>query len=117
MDERFYPGNENVNLVVDQESSELRAVLSRQSQSVILQLYQTIPSAAGLTKSHPVASSAAALTDHIKAMLDYLHVASPAECCNFLESFCMICENIPLRLESRLLSVAGYPTGKYKVML
>ncbi|XP_040893397.1 NLR family, CARD domain containing 5 isoform X2 [Toxotes jaculatrix] len=103
------PGEENVNFVLAQESSELFHVLSSQSPAVIMDLCQMMPSGVGWNVDYlALSSSSAELTELIKAMLEYLRVANPAECRSFLQSMCMLCENIPMRLEARLMSVAGY---------
>ncbi|XP_044049750.1 NLR family, CARD domain containing 5 isoform X2 [Siniperca chuatsi] len=107
MDEEVDADHENVNSVLAQESSELLHILSSQSPAVIMQLCQMMPSDAGWNIHHQ-ASSAAAGTEHIIAMLEYLRVADTAYCRSFLQSVCILCENIPMRLESRLMSVAGY---------
>nr|XP_046249885.1 NLR family, CARD domain containing 5 isoform X2 [Scatophagus argus] len=98
---------ENVNSILAQESSELLTILSCQSSTVIMSLYQMMPSNMKQDINYP-ASSAAALTEPIKAMLEYFREASAADCSHFLQSVCMLCENIPMHLESRLMSVAGY---------
>lgn len=120
MDEEVDPDGENVNSVLAQESSELLHVLSGQSPAVIMKLCQMMPSDAGWNANMAPGSSsaaAAAETEHIEAMLEYFRVANAAECRNFLESMCLLCENIPMRLESRLMSVAGYASSEYKMML
>lgn len=116
MDEDVDPGNENVNDVLAQESSELFTILRSQSPTVIMELSQMVPCDAARSVGHP-ASSAAALTEHIKTMLDYYRVSSVVDCCNFLQSVCILCENLPMRLESRLMSVAGCAHSEYKIML
>ncbi|XP_075938394.1 protein NLRC5 [Anarhichas minor] len=108
MDEGVDPEGENVNSVLAQESSELLRILSGQSPAVIMKLCQMMPSDAGwninLASSSP---SAAAVTEHIQAVLEYFKVANAADCRNFLQSMCILCEDIPMYLESRLMSLAG----------
>lgn len=116
MDEESDPDDQNVNSVLAQESSELLPILSSQGPEVIMKLCQMVPGDAGWSVNRP-ASSAAALTGRIKAMLEYFRQADAAHCRNFLQSMCMLCENIPMRLESRLMSVAGYANSECKVML
>ncbi|XP_038561272.1 NLR family, CARD domain containing 5 isoform X1 [Micropterus salmoides] len=106
MNEEVDTDNENVNSVLAQESSELFHILSSQSAAVIMQLCQMMPSDAR-QNINPLASSAAAGKEHIEAMLEYFKVADTADCHNFLQTMCMLCENIPMRLEARLMSVAG----------
>ncbi|KAM9351909.1 protein NLRC5 [Symphorus nematophorus] len=105
-EEEVGPDDENVNSVLAQESSELLNILSSQSPTVIMKLCQMIPGDSGWNINHP-APSAAALTDSIKAMLEYFCKAGAVDCSNFLQSMCVLCENIPMRLEARLMSVAG----------
>uniref|UniRef100_A0AAQ5Z1N2 NACHT domain-containing protein n=1 Tax=Amphiprion ocellaris TaxID=80972 RepID=A0AAQ5Z1N2_AMPOC len=52
-------------------------------------------------------SAASSSTNPIQAMLDYFRTARAEKCRIFLQSVCLWCENIPMRLESRLMSVAG----------
>lgn len=118
MDEEVDPGDENVNSVLAQESSELLHILSSQSPTVIMKLCQTMPSDAGWNIGHLApTSSSAAVTELIKAMLEYYRVANTTDCRNFLQSMCILCENIPMRLESRLMSVAGYANSEYEMKL
>ncbi|XP_041651647.1 NLR family, CARD domain containing 5 isoform X2 [Cheilinus undulatus] len=107
MDEEVDPDGDNVNSVLDQESSELFRILSSQSPEVIMQLCWMMPRGAGWNTNH-VASSASGTTEYITAMLEYFRSASAAVCRSFLQSVCLLCENIPMHLESRLMSVAGY---------
>ncbi|XP_051808589.1 NLR family, CARD domain containing 5 [Acanthochromis polyacanthus] len=108
MDEEVDPNEENVNSVLAQESSELFHILSRQSPTTIMELCQMMPSEARWENQLSAASSS---TDPIKAMLDYFRVARPEKCRIFLQSVCFLCENIPMHLESRLISVAGDPSS------
>ncbi|XP_029378547.1 protein NLRC5 isoform X2 [Echeneis naucrates] len=109
MDEELDQGNENVNSVLAQESSELFHILSRQSPAVILKLYQMLPSGvqSNMGPLYPTSFSSD-VTELVRAMLAQLEVGSAADCCNFLQSMCILCENIPMHLESKLMSVAGY---------
>ena len=47
------------------------------------------------------------LLGRLAEMIKYFRASGPALCSQFLETLCMECENIPMRLESRLVSVAG----------
>ncbi|XP_031420750.2 NLR family, CARD domain containing 5 [Clupea harengus] len=44
-------------------------------------------------------------------LVDYFRDAGPVACGRFLETVCMCCENMPMFLESQLLSVSGSMTG------
>ncbi|XP_042352573.1 NLR family, CARD domain containing 5 [Plectropomus leopardus] len=112
MDKEFDPDDENVNVVLAQESSELLHILSSESPAIIMKLCQMMPTdARGNLNLASTSCSEAAVEEQIKAMLDYLRLANAADCRNFLQSMCMLCENIPMRLESRLMSVAGYASN------
>ncbi|XP_035766457.1 NLR family, CARD domain containing 5 [Neolamprologus brichardi] len=109
MDEEVNPDHENVNSVLAQDSIELFHILSSQSHSVIMELCQMMPSEAWRQyQLDPSRSSAAARPELIKTMLDYFRSASARRCRNFLQRVCFSCENIPMLLESRIMSVAGY---------
>ncbi|XP_005795933.2 protein NLRC5-like isoform X3 [Xiphophorus maculatus] len=107
MDEELDPDDGNPNSVLAQEYSELVAILRCQLDSVIMQLIQTVPGGAvGLNRQ--TTGGSAAPSDHIEAMLQYFRRANTAECSNFLQTVCLLCEGIPMHLESKLISVAGY---------
>uniref|UniRef100_A0A3Q2NVL9 NACHT domain-containing protein n=1 Tax=Fundulus heteroclitus TaxID=8078 RepID=A0A3Q2NVL9_FUNHE len=105
MDEELDPDDGNVNSVLAQEFSELLRILRRQPDSVIMQLSQTAASDAAWL-NRPAAGGCAAASDRAEAMLDYFRHATTAECCNFLQMVCLLCEDIPMHLESRLMSVS-----------
>nr|XP_015820675.2 NLR family, CARD domain containing 5 isoform X1 [Nothobranchius furzeri] len=104
--------DENVKCVLVQESSKLFQILCSQSPSVIMSLCQMLPHEAGRHDEQASTGSAAASVDHVNALLQYFRGASAAECRNFLQSVCVMCENMPMHLESRLLSVAGYASSE-----
>ena len=117
MDEDLDPDDENVNVVLAQESSQLFQILSIQSPHVIMKLCQMMPGGATWSVDArleaPPRSSAAGIRD----VLDYFSTAEAADCRNFLQSMCILCENIPMRLESRLMSVAGYANSEYEMKI
>lgn len=115
MDEELDPGDENVNTVLAQESSELFHVLRSQSPTIIMKLWQMMPS--GARYSTACQNTSPAVMDLIRPMLEHFKKASAADCQNFLQSTCMLCEDMPMRLESRLMSVAGYPISEYEKKL
>lgn len=118
MYEEVGPEEDNVYSILSQESSELLHILGSQSPDVIMQLTKMMPCEAGRNIDHMVTSaSASALTEHIRAMLMYYRSAPAAECCSFFQSMCLLCENIPMHLESRLMSVAGYANGEWRIVL
>lgn len=116
MDEEVDPDNGSVNDVLAQEYSELFTILSSQSAEVIMKLFQMIPDEA-LSDISRSPTSATATVESIKIMLEYFKMACAVDCCNFLQSVCMLCENIPMHLESRLISVAGCEKCKFQAIL
>uniref|UniRef100_A0A3B3VQZ8 NACHT domain-containing protein n=1 Tax=Poecilia latipinna TaxID=48699 RepID=A0A3B3VQZ8_9TELE len=116
MDEELDPDDENPNSVLAQEYSELVAILRCQLDSVIMQLIQAVPDGA-MWLSRQTTSGSAAPSDHIEAMLQYFRHANTAECSNFLQRVCLLCEDIPMHLESKLMSVAGYECSEYAAIL
>uniref|UniRef100_A0A3P9PU99 NACHT domain-containing protein n=1 Tax=Poecilia reticulata TaxID=8081 RepID=A0A3P9PU99_POERE len=112
MDEELDPDDGNPNSVLAQEYSELVAILRCQLDSVIMQLIQTVPGGA-VWLSTQTTGGLAAPSDHIEAMLQYFRHANTAECSNFLQRVCLLCEGIPMHLESKLMSVAGYECSEY----
>lgn len=113
MDEEADP--ENVNNVLIQEFSELYSILNSQPYIIIEKLYRMVPVHA-LTGIEHLASSGEAMRESIKTMLEYFTVASAEECCHFLETVCMLCENVPMHLEMKLMSVAWHGNSEYKMM-
>lgn len=102
MDEEAEP--DHVKVVLVQEFSELLSILSRQPTHIVEQLCQKFPEAS-LTGIRHAASPDTALLEPVQTMLEYFTEASAEECCHFLQAVCMLCENIPMRLETKLVSV------------
>lgn len=105
----------NVKVVLLQEFSELFNILSNQPSAIIEQLCHMLPKAA-LTSMRISASPDTVHREQVKTMLDYFTVASAEECCQFLEIVCMLCENIPMHLEAKLLSATWHGNCEYKTM-
>lgn len=108
MDDPLDTGQENAHFALAQEYTELLHILSTQRPTVIVDLCQTIPAEDTwqVTRSDPASSPATVA----KALLDYYSKVDSAQCRDFLQSICMLCENIPMWLETRLMSVSGNPT-------
>lgn len=115
MDEAAEP--DNVKVVLAQEFSELLSILANQPTGIIKQLCQRFPKAS-LTGITHAASPDTALMEAVKTMLDYFTVASAEECCHFLQTVCMLCENIPMCLEAKLMSVSmsWHGNSEYQTM-
>ncbi|XP_075998191.1 protein NLRC5 isoform X2 [Genypterus blacodes] len=111
MEEEVDPEEENVCSVLDQESTELFHILRLQSPSVIMELLRMMPrDTQKYTDEAILMSLPSAVTECILNMLQYFKTANATVCCSFVQSVCMLCENIPMHLESRLMSAAGNPT-------
>lgn len=102
MDEAARP--DDVKAVLVEELPELLTILSGQPTGIIEQLCQKFPEAS-LPGIRPSASPDTARKESVQTMLDYFIGASAEECCHFLQTVCMWCENIPMCLETRLMSV------------
>lgn len=111
------PEEEDVGSVLAQESSELLRIITSQTPSVQRKLCEMIPRDAEVKTDQDVSSSPPLTEEHVRNMLEDLSRAKPADCRNFFQSVCMLCENIPMRLESKLLSVALLESGEYETML
>ncbi|XP_046890246.1 NLR family, CARD domain containing 5 [Hypomesus transpacificus] len=87
--------------VLDQEAVELVDLLRSQAPAVLETLYSMMDhrSRRRLERLD--------LLGRLAEMIKYFRASGPALCSQFLETLCMECENIPMRLESRLVSVAG----------
>ncbi|XP_056138424.1 NLR family, CARD domain containing 5 [Lampris incognitus] len=107
-EEEVNPGGEDVHTLITQESAKLVCILSSQKPAVIKKLCDMMPNK---TLRHvdwlALTESSAMIQQHVTVMLEDYRTASAARCRRFLQSLCMLCENIPLHLELRLLSSAG----------
>uniref|UniRef100_A0A3B4AKH7 NACHT domain-containing protein n=1 Tax=Periophthalmus magnuspinnatus TaxID=409849 RepID=A0A3B4AKH7_9GOBI len=100
---------ENAQIVLNQEYPELLHILTHQPSTTLKELCALpLTSNAGVVIC-PTSSPAAMAKD----VLDYYRSAESSMCRDFLQRICMLCENIPMWLESRLMSVSGSPTSKY----
>ncbi|XP_067090408.1 NLR family, CARD domain containing 5 isoform X1 [Osmerus mordax] len=93
--------NEDVLAVLDQEAVELVDLLSSQAPAVLDTLYGMMDHRTRWRLER------LDLLGRLAEMIKYFRASGPARCSQFLETLCMECENIPMRLESRLVSVAG----------
>nr|QDH76355.1 NOD-like receptor family CARD domain containing 5 [Channa punctata] len=107
MDEELDPCDENVNFILAQEYSQLLHILGKQTPKVIMELCQMMPTGSRNNIDH-LTSTNTSVTEHIKALLEYFMTAKAVDCCNFLQSLCFLCEDMPMHLETKLISVAGY---------
>ncbi|XP_055011098.1 NLR family, CARD domain containing 5 isoform X2 [Boleophthalmus pectinirostris] len=108
MEEEADPDVENAKTVLDQEYSELLHILTNQASTTLEKLCAPLNSSAGPISTISPPSSPAA---RVKDLLDYYSTADSPLCCDFLQRICLLCENIPMWLESRLMSASGNPTN------
>ncbi|KAJ0029588.1 hypothetical protein NQD34_004585 [Periophthalmus magnuspinnatus] len=107
MEEEVDPDQENAQIVLNQEYPELLHILTHQPSTTLKELCALpLTSNAGVVIC-PTSSPAAMAKD----VLDYYRSADSSMCRDFLQRICMLCENIPMWLESRLMSVSGSPTN------
>ncbi|XP_041745930.2 protein NLRC5 isoform X2 [Coregonus clupeaformis] len=96
---------EDVQTVLTQETHELADILSYQDDGHLTMLYEMMDISA---RERLV--QLASHRERILGLLNYFRTADPAICRQFLQMVCMLCENMPMLLESRLMSVAGSVT-------
>uniref|UniRef100_A0A3P8YGX5 NACHT domain-containing protein n=1 Tax=Esox lucius TaxID=8010 RepID=A0A3P8YGX5_ESOLU len=92
---------EDVHNVLTQEIHELIDILSNQEDDFLNKLFGIMERRVLEQLLH-----LASHRERIMGLLDYLRVADPAICRRFLQMVCMNYD-MPMRLESRLMSVAG----------
>uniref|UniRef100_A0A6Q2ZGV2 NACHT domain-containing protein n=1 Tax=Esox lucius TaxID=8010 RepID=A0A6Q2ZGV2_ESOLU len=97
---------EDVHNVLTQEIHELIDILSNQEDDFLNKLFGIMERRVLEQLLH-----LASHRERIMGLLDYLRVADPAICRRFLQMVCMNYD-MPMRLESRLMSVAGPVTLK-----
>ncbi|XP_036810261.1 NLR family, CARD domain containing 5 isoform X4 [Oncorhynchus mykiss] len=95
---------EDVQSVLTQETHELADILGYQDDAVLSKLYKVMDS-----RARERLVRAASHRERILEMLGYFSTADPAMCRQFLQMVCMHCD-MPMRLESRLMSVTGSVT-------
>uniref|UniRef100_A0A8C8D363 NACHT domain-containing protein n=1 Tax=Oncorhynchus tshawytscha TaxID=74940 RepID=A0A8C8D363_ONCTS len=95
---------EDVQSVLTQETHELADILGYQDDAVLSKLYKMMDS-----RARERLVRAASHRERILEMLGYFSTADPAMCRQFLQMVCMHCD-MPMRLESRLMSVTGSVT-------
>lgn len=99
---------EDVQTVLTQETHELADILSYQDDGFLTRFYEMMD-----ISSRQRLVQLASHRERILGLLNYFRTAEPAICRQFLQMVCMLCENMPMLLESRLMSVAGTVTSKY----
>lgn len=97
---------EDVQSVLTQETHELADILGYQDDAVLSKLYKMMDS-----RARERLVRAASHRERILEMLGYFSTADPAMCRQFLQMVCMHCD-MPMRLESRLMSVTGSVTSE-----
>uniref|UniRef100_A0A673XT97 NACHT domain-containing protein n=1 Tax=Salmo trutta TaxID=8032 RepID=A0A673XT97_SALTR len=95
---------EDVQTVLTQETHELADILSYQDDAVLAILYKMMDS-----RARERLVRLASHRERILGVLNYFRTTDPAICRQFLQMVCMHCD-MPMRLESRLMSVAGSVT-------
>ncbi|KAK6318306.1 hypothetical protein J4Q44_G00115970 [Coregonus suidteri] len=96
---------EDVQTVLTQETHELADILSHQEEAFLTMLYKMMDS-----RARERLVRLASQMERIMGLLNYFRTADPAICRKFLQMVCMHCD-MAMRLESRLMSVAGSVTS------
>lgn len=93
--------------LVAQEASALVELLCEQNSGVLDRIFalvepKTLDQIRSLTNNR----------DRVSAIVDYFKNSDQKLCIWFLSTVCQYCDNIPFLLETTLVSIAGYTSGK-----
>ncbi|XP_026783264.3 NLR family, CARD domain containing 5 isoform X2 [Pangasianodon hypophthalmus] len=97
---------EDVRVVVAQEATAIVDILCKQRNNVLQQIYALVESRTREQLQH-----SPNLRESISGVVDYFKTSNQQICRHFLDTIWAFCEDIPLELEIRILSVAGSSTG------
>lgn len=99
---------EDVQVVVAQEATAIVDVLCTQRNKVLQHIYALVE---GQTREQLQHMSG--LRESISSVVNYFRTSDQQTCRHFLNTIYTFCENIPLELEIKILSVAGSFSGKF----
>ncbi|KAK2848040.1 hypothetical protein Q7C36_009722 [Tachysurus vachellii] len=97
---------EDVHVVVAQEATAIVDVLCEQRNNVLQQIYALVDPQTCERPQHTLSHR-----ESISAIVDFFKTSNQNKCRHFLCTIWELCENIPLDLEIRILSIAGSSTG------
>ncbi|KAF5890835.1 protein NLRC5 isoform X1, partial [Clarias magur] len=97
---------EDVRVVVAQETTAIVDVLCLQRNNVLQQIYGLVDA-----RTRERVQNLPSLRDSVSGVVDYFKNSDQNRCRHFLDTFWGFCENIPLELEIQILSVAGSSAG------
>lgn len=99
---------EDVQVVVDQEASAIVDVLCMQRSNVLQQVYDLVEA-----RTREQLRQISSLRESVSGVVNYFRNSDQYSCRNFLDTIWTFCENIPLELEIRIVSVVGCSAGKF----
>lgn len=101
---------EDIQVVVAQEATAIVDVLCRQKDNVLKHIYALVdPRTCEQLRHLPN------LRESISGVVDYFKTLDKHRCRHFLSTIWELCEDIPLELDIRILSIAGSSPGKFFV--
>lgn len=103
---------EDVRVVVAQEGTAIVDVLCEQRNNVLQQIYALVDPQTCERLQHTLSHR-----ESISAVVDFFKTSNQNTCRHFLCTIWELCENIPLDLEIRILSIAGSSAGKFVYVL
>lgn len=101
---------EDAQVVLAQEATAIVDILCEQRTNVLQQIYALVE-----TRTLEHLQHLSNLRDTILGVVAYFQTSDQHTCRHFLETIWGFCENIPLDLEVRILSIAGSSAGKFFV--
>ncbi|KAM6946322.1 protein NLRC5 [Aplochiton taeniatus] len=120
MDDDEGGNGDDVRSVLQQEQLELCEILTNQPPDAMAPLYNLMEAGAqrrmDVRLTPGVEEGLGLSLQKMRALelLKYFSTARPYLCRQFLQTICMICEDVPMRLENRLMSVGGEYTDHWE---
>lgn len=103
---------EDVRVVVDQEAAAIVDVLCLQRSSVLQQVYALVEA-----RTREQLQQIPSLRQSVSGVVNYFRKSDQHACLNFLDTIWTFCENIPLELDTRIVSVVGSSAGKFCLII
>lgn len=99
---------EDFQLVVAQEATAIVDVLSMQRNNVLQQIYALVEA-----RTREQLQQMPNLKESISGVVDYFRTSDQQTCRHFLNTVWTFCEDLPLELEIKILSIAGSSAGEF----
>lgn len=99
---------EDVRVVVAQEATTIVDVLCIERNHILQQVYNLVEA-----RTREKLQKMPSLRESVSGVVDYFKNSDQHTCRHFLDIIWTFCENIPLELEIRIVSVVGSSVGKF----